>query len=80
MENNSACTAEKKFDADLWSENRCPLCGSDQVKVALDPEDSDETWIANADCEECGENWANVWSDSEGAFAIHRYGSTDLPW
>ena len=74
MENNSICTAEKKFDTDLWSENRCPFCGSDQVKVELDPEDCDETWIANADCKQCGEGWTNVWCDLMGKFVLHSYG------
>jgi len=80
MEKTNQCTAEKKFDTDLWAKNRCPFCGSDQVKVELDPKDCNETWIANADCEECAETWTNVWDDSEGAYAVHSYGRTELPW
>ena len=80
MKNTNICKEENLFDADLWSENLCPFCGTDQVKIELDPEDCDETWIAHADCEACGEKWTNVWDDTEGAYAIHRYGRDWLPW
>jgi transcription elongation factor Elf1 len=65
---------KKDFNCELWSENLCPFCGSDQVKVELDPEDSNETWIANANCKACGEKWTNVWCDYEGKFIVHSFG------